>query len=1116
MYLLLKSLLLLLFSGKTLAIKFGRSISRSDVQRYVSQVESSTLSSYTGRTSSVYSATYGSTTSSSSSSSYRNVNVSVRKSIFRQSSQESSHVRGEVARILNIQKSLIKHVQITSGKTFAIRFAKSVSRTSVQSYISQVESSTISSYTGTTSSVVSASYSSSSSHSGSSSYRNVNVSVRKSIFKQSSQESSHVRTEIAKLLNIKKSYIEHVQITSGKTLAINFARTVSRTDVQSYISQVESSTLSSYTGRTSSVISATYSSSSSSSSSHNYRNVNVSVKKSIFQQSGRESSHVRTEISKLLNIQKSAIEHLQVISGRSLAITFSRSVSRTNVQNYISQIESSTISSYTGQTSSVQSATYSSSSSHSSSSSYRNVNVSVNKSIFKQTTKESSYVRTEIAKLLNIQKSSIDHVQITSGKSIAIRFGQSVSRTNVQNYLSQVQSSTLSSYTGQTSSVYSATYSSQSSSSSNYSYRNVNVSVRKSIFKQSGKESSHVRTEIANLLNIQKSSIKHVQITSGKTLAIEFSKHVSRTNVQNYISQVESSTLSSYTGGTSSVQSATYSSSSSHSSSSSYRNVKVTVKKSIFKQSSQESSYVRTEISKLLNIKKSAIENVHITSGKTLAIKFGRSVSRTDVQSYISRVESSTLSSYTGRTSSVYSATYSSSSSSSGTSSYRNVKISVKKSIFKQSNKESSYVRTEIAKLLNIKKSLISNVQVTSGTTLAIKFARSVSRHSVQNYVSQVQSSTLSSYTGRTSSVVSAHYSSSTSHYSTSSYRNVNVSVKKGIFKQTSQESSHVRSEIARLLNVQKSYIDHVQITSGKTLAIKFARSVSRTDVQSYISQVESSTLSSYTGGTSSVTSATYSSTSTSSTDSSYRNVDVSVKKSIFEQSSKESSYVRTEVARLLNIQKSYIKNVQIHSGKRISINFARSVSRTDVQNYISQVQSSTFSSYTGQTSSVQSATYSSSSSHSSSSSYRNVNVSVKKSIFKQSSQESSHVRTEIARRLNIDKSSIEHVQVTSGKTLAIQFARSVSRTNVQSYISRVQSFTLSSYTGRTSIVQSATYSSSSSHTGSSYRNVNVSVRKSIFKQSSQESSHVRTEIARRLNIDKSSIEHVQVTSGTN
>jgi acyl-CoA synthetase (NDP forming) len=844
----------------------------------------------------------------------------------------------------------------------------------------------------------------------------VKVSVKKAIFEQSGKESTYVRNEITKLLKISKSDIENVHITSGRNLAIRFATSVSRTNVQNYISQVESSTLSSYTGRTSSVQSATYSSSSSSSGSSSYRNVHISVKKTIFQQSNKESSYVRSQISKLLNIQKSAIRNVQITSGKTIAIRFAKSVSRTNVQNYISQVESSTLSSYTGRTSSVTSAHYSSSSSHSSGSSYRSVSVSVKKSIFKQSSRESSYVRTELSKLLNIRKSAIDHVQITSGKTLAIRFAKTVSRTNVQNYISQVESSTLSSYTGRSSSVYSATYSSSTSSSNNHSYRNVNVSVKKSIFQHSSKESSHVRTEISNLLNIQKSLIRNVQIISGRSLAIRFAKTVSRTDVQNYISQVESSTLTSYTGLSSSVTSATYSSSTSHSSGSSYRNVNVSVKKSIFQQSSQESSHVRTEISKLLNIQKSSIEHVQITSGKTLAIRFGHSVSRSNVQSYISQVESSTLSSYTGRTSIVQSAHYSSSTSTSGTSSYRNVNVSVRKSIFKQSSQESSHVRNEISKILNIQKNLINSVQIVSGKTLGIHFSKSVSRSDVSNYLSIVKSSTITSYTGGSSTVVTATYSSSSTTSSTSSYRNVNVSVRKSIFKQSSREESHVRSEISRILNIQKSLIKHVQVTSGKTLAIRFSKSVSRSDVSNYVSTVESSTISSYTGGSSSVVSATYHSSTSSTSQSSYRNVDISVKKSIFEQSGQESSYVRKEISKILNIQSSLIKNVQIRSGKTLGIHFSNRVSRTDVSNYLSIVKSSTISSYTGQSSTVTSATYSSSSSHSSGSSYRNVKVSVKKSIFQQSSKESSYVRNHIAQLLNIKKSAIENVQITSGE----------------------------------------------------------------------------------------------------
>jgi hypothetical protein len=895
------------------------------------------------------------------------------------------------------------------------------------------------------------------------------------------------------------------------------------------------------------VVSASYSSSTTVSGTSSYRNVNVSVRKSIFKKTSKEASYVRKEIAKILKIKKTLISKLRITSGSGVNIVFSKGVSKSDVKNYLSIVKTSTISSYTGLSSSVVSATYSSTTT-TSTTSYRNVDVSVQKSIFKKSSKEVSHLTGEISKVLNIDKSLIKNIQVTSGRKISIEFSKSVSKGSVENYLSIVKTSTISSYTGVTSSVVSAGYSSSTISTTTSSYRNIQVSVKKGIFRRTSKEVSHVTKEISDILNIDESLIKNVHISSSSRLAIEFAKSVSKTSVEKYISTVKSSTLTSYTGVSSSVSSARYSSKY-VSSTSSYRNVEVSVKKSIFEKSSKEATYVRKSIAKLLNIKRSLIKSLRVTSGSTVAIRFSKSVSKSDVQKYVSQVESSTLTSYTGLSSSVVSATYSSRTTTS-TSTSGSVKINVSKGIFKQTSSEQKYLVKEFSKLFKCDVSQIHKVNILSGKQVSVSFDKSFSKYSIQARVGIVQTSSITSYSGSSSTVTYASYSSSTST-SAQSYHGSAVSVKKDIFEATGKEVSHFTSEFAKIFKVKKSQITQLKFISETQAYVYFSSSVSKSVVKTGLKALKVQSLTSYSGVTSSVVSTSYidsktvtstTTTTGTTTTSESRTVAINVAKSIFQASKSEVTHVSKTIAKYFKCDVSQIKNVDISSGSQAIVTFSKSVSVSKIETGLKYIKSQTITSYTGTSSTVTSATTTTSttSTTASTTAGKSVTINVAKSIFKESSSsEVSHLTKELSQIFKVKESLIHKIQVVNGKELKVTFDKAVTQSTIDTGVKVAEKNTIHSSSGQisktvsvsetgkttgkttTSTIKKVSLSSEATKYGSEYKSVTnskssfgaVAVSKSIFKYSKTESTHLQSYFSEKLGLEKTSIKTVQILS---
>jgi bifunctional DNA-binding transcriptional regulator/antitoxin component of YhaV-PrlF toxin-antitoxin module len=907
-------------SPKTITVDFSTGVTKKEIKAQMKKIEDLGITSHSGSATFIKSAIYSPT--GPGSVSYKDVKVSVTKAIFQKSSQETAHLRSEIAKLLQIPRSQIKRVRVNSGRSLDLKFGKGVDKAASQRYISKLESSSLSSYTGQTSRVSSASHKGSSQHSAGGSYRNVQVSVQRAIFQKSAQESAHLRTEISGLLGIPQTAIKHVRINSGRRIAVKYGKTVSKTDVQKYNSQLQSSTLSSFTGQSSNVNSAGRGSSSpsNSGSANPYRKVDVAVQKNIFQKSGQESSYVKNELSRVLGIDKSLIKHVNVLAGNKLGIDFAKGVSKTDVNQYLNKIKSSTLSSRTGQSSNVRSASQkgSSSSNSGSTNSYRKVDVAVQKNIFQKSGQESSYVKNELSRVLGIDKSLIKHVNVLAGNKLGIDFAKGVSKTDVNQYLNKIKSSTLSSRTGQSSNVRSASQKGSQKSSNEVQHvvsSEVKVEVMSAVLHKSAAEEDNLRASFARLFNIKSNQILQAKVLNKREFVLKFDKSVKRQNIEERLTYAQNGFISSANGQQSMVMQTRLTGSTQPATT----NKKVTLKthQSVFKQSTAEMAYLKKEVAKKFKMNENDISRVEVMNGKKLEVYFKKNVDKKKILKEFKDVKGSKIKSLSGSQSDVRS------------TSYRKVRDTVGKKVT-QVNREGQQQRHGGQGQQQIGE---QGRQLYSGQ-----------KQGRQSYSGQKQGEY------KNSKQTSRKSSSSASSRS----RSIKVSVQRGIFQNSAHESAYLRKSISQLLGISKTLIRKIYITSSKTIKIKFSKRVSQTKVRRYITKIESSTLTSNSGGSTTVKSIKRYSTSRSSY--SYRSVRVHMEKSVFQKSRQEEVHLRSQISKLLYIKPKLITKVHVASGRSLSVKFANSVSKSTVKNYISRLESFTLSSRSGRRSLVKSA----------------------------------------------------------------------------------------------------------------------------------------------------------------
>jgi bifunctional DNA-binding transcriptional regulator/antitoxin component of YhaV-PrlF toxin-antitoxin module len=805
-------------SPKTITVDFSTGVTKKEIKAQMKKIEDLGITSHSGSATFIKSAIYSPT--GPGSVSYKDVKVSVTKAIFQKSSQETAHLRSEIAKLLQIPRSQIKRVRVNSGRSLDLKFGKGVDKAASQRYISKLESSSLSSYTGQTSRVSSASHKGSSQHSAGGSYRNVQVSVQRAIFQKSAQESAHLRTEISGLLGIPQTAIKHVRINSGRRIAVKYGKTVSKTDVQKYNSQLQSSTLSSFTGQSSNVNSAGRGSSSpsNSGSANPYRKVDVAVQKNIFQKSGQESSYVKNELSRVLGIDKSLIKHVNVLAGNKLGIDFAKGVSKTDVNQYLNKIKSSTLSSRTGQSSNVRSASQKGSQKSSNEVQHvvsSEVKVEVMSAVLHKSAAEEDNLRASFARLFNIKSNQILQAKVLNKREFVLKFDKSVKRQNIEERLTYAQNGFISSANGQQSMVMQTrlTGSTQPATTN----KKVTLKTHQSVFKQSTAEMAYLKKEVAKKFKMNENDISRVEVMNGKKLEVYFKKNVDKKKILKEFKDVKGSKIKSLSGSQSDVRST------------SYRKVRDTVGK------------------KVTQVNREGQQQRHGGQGQQQIGEQGR-------QLYSGQKQG--RQSYSGQKQGEYknSKQTSRKSSSSASSRSRSIKVSVQRGIFQNSAHESAYLRKSISQLLGISKTLIRKIYITSSKTIKIKFSKRVSQTKVRRYITKIESSTLTSNSGGSTTVKSIkRYSTSRSSYS---YRSVRVHMEKSVFQKSRQEEVHLRSQISKLLYIKPKLITKVHVASGRSLSVKFANSVSKSTVKNYISRLESFTLSSRSGRRSLVKSA--------------------------------------------------------------------------------------------------------------------------------------------------------------------------------------------------------------------------------------------------------------------
>jgi bifunctional DNA-binding transcriptional regulator/antitoxin component of YhaV-PrlF toxin-antitoxin module len=602
-------------------INFAKSVTKTSIRKYTSTIKSTTITSHTGQTTSVVSTSYTKTSSHTSKTelqSYRTCQISVRKSIFEQTTQEESFLKNEIAQKLNIQKTLIKNIHILTGKKVRLEFERKVSRRDVESYVERIRSYRLTSRTGKTSAVTTVKRSSTTKTTSKLQHKvssEVKVEVMSAVLHKSAAEEDNLRASFARLFNIKSNQILQAKVLNKREFVLKFDKSVKRQNIEERLTYAQNGFISSANGQQSMVMQTRLTGSTQPATTN--KKVTLKTHQSVFKQSTAEMAYLKKEVAKKFKMNENDISRVEVMNGKKLEVYFKKNVDKKKILKEFKDVKGSKIKSLSGSQSDVRST------------SYRKVRDTVGK------------------KVTQVNREGQQQRHGGQGQ-------QQIGEQGRQLYSGQKQGRQ--SYSGQKQGEYknSKQTSRKSSSSASSRSRSIKVSVQRGIFQNSAHESAYLRKSISQLLGISKTLIRKIYITSSKTIKIKFSKRVSQTKVRRYITKIESSTLTSNSGGSTTVKSIKrYSTSRS---SYSYRSVRVHMEKSVFQKSRQEEVHLRSQISKLLYIKPKLITKVHVASGRSLSVKFANSVSKSTVKNYISRLESFTLSSRSGRRSLVKSA----------------------------------------------------------------------------------------------------------------------------------------------------------------------------------------------------------------------------------------------------------------------------------------------------------------------------------------------------------------------------------------------------------------------------------------------------------------------------
>jgi hypothetical protein len=894
------------------------------------------------------------------------VKVSCRNAIFEQTSEESSYLRSEICKILHIDLSLVKHIRVTSARTFVINFAKSVTKTSIRKYTSTIKSTTITSHTGQTTSVVSTSYTKTSSHTSKTelqSYRTCQISVRKSIFEQTTQEESFLKNEIAQKLNIQKTLIKNIHILTGKKVRLEFERKVSRRDVESYVERIRSYRLTSRTGKTSAVTTVKRSSTTKTTSKLQHKvssEVKVEVMSAVLHKSAAEEDNLRASFARLFNIQSNRILQVKVLNNREAVLKFDKSVKRQHIEQRLTYAQNGFISSASGQQSMVMETRLTGSTQKSTTD--KKVTVKTDESVFKQSTTEMEYLREEMAKKFHVSKKDISRVEIMNGKKIEVYFKKNIKKSQITKEFRHVKTSTITSSSGSSTSVSSTSYSkvrntvskhvsqvtknhykeettkqeqssqtqtsqtSQTVQTSTSSSGTVKVTVQRNIFKQSTTEQSHLRTEFSRLFNCKTSQITKVRVESNKQVSIDFSKSFSKSSIQSRLGIVESSTVTSNSGASSTVTSATYSSSSASSAQSSHA-TSITVSHAVFETTAKEITHFTRVFAKIFKVKTSQITQLKFISNTRAVCYFSSSVSKSVIQTGLKALRQNRLTSYYGKTSSVTSARYIDTSSTSTTTStstntavryarqFRNVRntqssfcgVAVSKKVFKFTNKETTYLRNYFTRTFKLSKTAIRKVEIVSPRDCRIVFDRSVSAQRAARLVKGLEKTTIKSVSGQTATVQLCYFVAT----------QLVVQTAQRILRLSNAESKFQIRRLSRTFRVKQSRFQKMEIISPNECIIYLPVNVP----QATIATFKSTGLKSVSGKTSAIRSVQ---TATATSTQLVINVD---KNALSTTSRQEVQSLTTQVASVCSVASSAVASLSVMSQSSIFSSFSSAIS---------------------------------------------------------------------------------------------------------------------------------------------------------------------------------------------